>query len=64
MKHVYFRALIVYLGVWTRLQYLIVYKSKRTIVCVSSVRSVYLVITNTINNISKSKKTPFECFKH
>ena len=57
MKHVYFRALFVCLGVRNRLQYLIIFKSKRILVGVRSVRSVYHVITNINNNISKSKQT-------
>ena len=56
MKHVYFRDLVWDLAARNRLQYLIVYKAKRILVCVNSVRSVYHVITNTYNNISKTSK--------
>ena len=59
MQHVNVRALLVSIGVRNRLQYLIVYKSKRIFVCVSSVRDVYHVTTNINNNISKKQANTF-----
>ena len=56
MKHVNVRALLVSKGVRNRLQYLIVYKSKRILVCVISVCSVYHVTTNIIATYQKASK--------
>ena len=61
MKHVYIQDMVWDLAARNRLQYLIVYKSKRILVSEISVRSVYHVITNTYNNISKSKQTHYKC---
>ena len=51
MEHVYFRALSVNLGVRDRLQYVFAHESKWILVYVNSVRSVYHIMTNTINKI-------------
>ena len=54
MKHVYFRALSVNLGVRDRLQYVFAHESKWILVYVNSVRSVYHTMSNTINKMYKS----------
>ena len=51
MKHVYFRALFVNLGVRDRLQYVFANESKWILVYVNSVRSVYHIMSNIINKI-------------
>ena len=56
-KHVCFRALSVNLGVRDQLQYVFAHESKWILVYVYSVRSVYHIMSNTINKIYNSKQT-------
>ena len=51
MEHVYFRALSVNPGVRDQLQYVFAHESKWILVYVNSVRSVYHIMTNTINKL-------------
>ena len=57
MKHVYFRALSVNLAVRNRFQYMFAHELKWILVYVNSVLGVYHIMSNTKNEIQKSKQT-------